>query len=525
MASRLAAALLAVPSAAAAELPAADLLIVGGEVHDGTGAAGRTADIAVRDDRIVYVGPDGERAVHAARILDASGLLVMPGFIDPHTHADGDLLSSDPDRRENPAYLHQGVTTVVIGNDGGGSPDIAEKAAGLENAGVGTNVGLMVGFGPVREEVLGETNRAPTADELARMQRRVARAICQGALGFSTGLHYAPQTFAETGEIVALTREAGKRGAIYDSHLRDESSYSTGLKASVAEAIAIGREAGAPVHIAHIKALGPDVWGSSGEIIDMVDEARARGQRVTADQYPWRASGTRISNALVPRWALDGGMPGLRARFDDPEAAARLRTEMAENLRRRGGAETLLITRGIGDADRWDGKTLAEVAAAMGSKPIEAAIAILRRSDARVASFNMDRSDIEAFAVQPWVMTGSDGSTGHPRKYATYPKAYRDLVTSGKLDLPTFVRRSSGLVADTLGLTNRGYLEADAFADIVIIDAERFVPRAGYANPEELSEGVVHLIVNGSLAIENGRPTGVHSGRVLLRQPSRGTCP
>lgn len=414
---------------------------------------------------------------------------------------------------------------MLIGNDGGGTPDIAETAARLEVAEVGTNVGLMVGFGPVREEVLGEADRAPTVDELAAMQRRVGGAICEGALGFSTGLHYAPQSFAQTDEIIALAHEAGRRGAIYDSHLRDESSYSAGLKASVAEAIAIGREAGTPVHIAHIKALGPDVWGLSDEIIDMVERARERGQRVTADQYPWRASGTRISNALVPRWALDGGMPGLRARFDDPEIAARLRAEMAENLRRRGGAETLLVTRGLGDAARWDGMTLDEIAAVTGLGPVEAAIMILRHSDARVASFNMKASDIDAFAVQPWVMTGSDGSTGHPRKYATYPKAYRDLVASGKLDLPAFVRRSSGLVADTLGLTDRGYLEVGAFADIVVIDAGQFVPRAGYADPEELSEGVLHLILNGSLAIENGRPTDVRSGRVLLRQPSPGTCP
>lgn len=525
IAVRLAVLLLALPAGgAAAEPQTVDLLITGGEVHDGTGATGRTADVAVRGDRIVYVGPDGEDAVRAARTIDASGLLVMPGFIDPHTHAGGDLSSNDPERRGNPAYLYQGVTTVVVGNDGDGTPDVADRAAALENGGIGTNVAFMVGFGAVRKEIVGEADRAPTADELSAMKRRVAGAICEGALGFSTGLHYAPQSFAETGEIIALAAEAGERGAIYDSHLRDESSYSVGLEASVAEALAIGREAGMAVHIAHIKALGPDVWGSSDRIIAMIEDARAAGQRVTADQYPWRASGTRISNALVPRWALDGGMEGLRARLGDPEVAARLLVEMKENLRRRGGAASLLVTRGFGKTAQWDGRTLADIAVATGQDPVEAAIAILRQSDARVASFNMDPADIEAFAVQPWVMTGSDGSTGHPRKYATYPKAYRDLVSTGKMDLPAFVRRSSGLVADTLDLEGRGYLKVGYFADIAIVDPERFMPRADYAEPESLSEGVVHLVVNGGLVLEDGRTTGARAGRALLRQPLQGTC-
>lgn len=525
IAARAVVALLLLPSGrAAAEPLAADLLISGGEVHDGTGAPARTVDVAVRGDRIIYVGPEGEHAVKAERTIDADGLLVVPGFIDPHTHADGELSSDDPARRSNRAYLRQGVTTVVIGNDGGGSPDIADTAAAFEEAGIGTNVGFMVGFGAVRKEVVGEADRAPTADELAAMKRKVASAVCEGAIGFSTGLHYAPQSFAATDEIVALAAEAGKRGAIYDSHLRDESSYSVGLEASVAEALGIGRAADTPVHIAHIKALGPDVWGSSGRIIAMVEEAQARGQRVTADQYPWRASGTRISGALVPRWALDGGMEGLRARFDDPEVAERLRAEMAENLRRRGGADTLLVTRGFGEAAKWDGRTLEEIAAATGADAISAAVAILRKSDARVASFNMNQADIDAFAARPWVMTGSDGSTGHPRKYATYPKAYRDLVTSGKMALPAFMRRSSGLVADTLGLENRGYIREGGFADIAVIDPARFAPRADYADPEVPAEGVAYLLVNGALAIDGERVTDTRAGRPLLHRPLAHAC-
>ncbi|MBD60201.1 MAG: amidohydrolase [Citromicrobium sp.] len=512
------------PLPALAEPLRADVLIRGGVVHDGSGEPGRLADVAIRADRIVYVGPKGAEAVEAGETIDAAGMLVVPGFIDPHTHADGDLSSEDPARRANPAFLHQGVTTVVIGNDGGGTPRIAEVAARLERSGIGTNVGLLVGFGTVRAEVVGDADRAPDAAELAAMKALVAGAICEGALGLSTGLHYAPQSFADTAEVAALAREAGKRGAIYDSHLRDESSYSIGLEASVAEALEIGRLSGSAVHIAHIKALGPDVWGRSEAVIAMIERARAGGQQVTADQYPWRASGTRISNALVPRWALDGGMAGLRLRLKDPETAQGLRAEMRENLRRRGGAESLLLTRGFGEAARWDGMTLAEVAEATGKDPVEAAIAILETTDARVASFNMDTKDIAAFAMQPWVVTGSDGSTGHPRKYGTFPKAYRDLVVSGEMGTAAFVRRSTGASADLLGLTDRGYLRTGAFADIAVIDPATFAPRATYGEPEILATGVRYLFVNGSLAIEQGRTTGKLPGRALLRHPPKGTC-
>lgn len=514
-----------VPGGTVASRPVeADFLILGGEVYDGTGAPGRPADVAIRDDRIVYVGGRGKREITAARMIDARGLLVVPGFIDPHTHADAALFSEDAARRMNPAYLHQGVSTVVIGNDGGGDPDISGQAQRLASMGTGTNVGMMVGFGAVRTEIVGDTDRAPTSDELAAMQSRVAGAVCEGALGFSTGLHYAPQSFAETAEIVALAGEAGRRGAIYDSHLRDESSYSIGLEAAVAEALEIGLRSGAAVHIAHIKALGPDVWGKSAEVIEMVEQARASGQQVTADQYPWRASGTRISNALVPRWALDGGMAGLRERLSDDATRARLLPEMEENLRRRGGADSLLLTRGFGDAAKWDGMTLAEVAAAMKATPVDAAVAILLESDARVASFNMSKEDLVAFALQPWVMTGSDGSTGHPRKFASYPKAYRDLVMSGKMPLADFVRRSSGLVADTLGLADRGYIRAGAFADVTVIDPASFKPEATYSEPEKLASGVQFLFVNGALVLEDGAETGVLAGRPLLHQAPAEMC-
>ena len=322
--------------------------------------------------------------------------------------------------------------------------------------------------------------------------------------------------------LVALATVAAARGGLYDSHIRDESSYSQGLVASIEEAITVGQRSGAPVHIAHIKALGPDVWGQSEAVIARVEAARANGLRVTADQYPWRASGTRLANALVPRWALDGGREGLLARLDDPEVRPRLVAEMHDNLRRRAGADALLLTRPLRGADpALGGHTLAAIAEQRGEDAVETAIAIIRSGGYRVASFVMDGADIEAFAGQDWVMTASDGSTGHPRRFATFPKAYRDLVVDGAMmSLERFVRRSTGLTADTFGFTGRGYLREGYIADIVVFDPQSFAPRAGYAAPEELSEGVRYLLVNGVLAIENGSTTGALAGQPVLRDTS-----
>ncbi len=492
--------------------PRLDLLLRGGQVIDGTGGPARRADVGVIGDRIVLVGDASGR--DAARILDVAGLIVAPGFIDPHTHAGADLASDDAAVRANLNYLAQGVTTVFIGNDGDGRPDIAARFSEAERRGVGVNVAGYVGFGAVRRAVVGQDDRAPTAAELARMKTLVAGAMCEGAVGFSTGLYYAPQSFSTTDEVIALAREAATRGGVYDSHLRDEGSDNIGLLAAVEEALRIGREAGMPVHIAHIKALGVDVHGKSADVIALVEAERARGLRVTADQYPWSASGTRVSNALMPRWAMDGGEAALKARLADPVLRDRLVADITDNLRRRGGPTSLLLTSGP-----YAGKRLGELADAWKIQPVEAAIRVVRdEGDARVASFNMADADIAAFATRPWVMTGSDGSPGHPRKYGTYPLAWTQFVTGGRLMSPEqFVRRSSGLVADTFGLEGRGYLAAGKFADVVVLDPATFAARADYEHPTRLSTGVRWALVNGRPAIEDGRPTLALAGKGLRR--------
>lgn len=494
-----------------------DLIIRGGTIYTGSDAP-FVGDVAISGDRIRAVGP---RLSHRAeRVIEARGLIVAPGFIDPHTHIGEQLADEDPRTRLIPQFLMQGVTTAFIGNDGGGDPDVAKRLGGARTRPVGVNYAAYVGFGPVRRAVVGEADRAPTPDELARMRRVVAGAMCQGALGLSTGLFYAPQSFAKTDEVVALAREAAARGGVYDSHLRDESSYSIGLAAAVDEALAVGREARIPVNISHIKALGVDVHGQAPAIIARIEAARRAGQRVTADQYPWSASGTSLAASLVPRWAHDGGREAMLRRFDDPAGAQRLRTDMAENLRRRGGADSLLITEG-----QYRGKRLSEVARTLGLDPVAAAIAAIRIDDTSVASFNQTEEDIAAFMRQPWVMTGSDASGGHPRAYGSFARKYAEYVRRrGVISLRDFIERSTALAADTFRLAGRGRLKAGAFADIVVFDPQAYAARATYEEPTLLAAGVRTVLVNGVPAVEKGALTGAAAGRGLAQTPPAGAC-
>ncbi|HYG49116.1 MAG TPA: amidohydrolase family protein [Allosphingosinicella sp.] len=495
-----------------------DLLIRGGTVYTGSSAP-FTGDVAIVGDRIRAVGR--RLPADARRVIDAKGMIVAPGFIDPHAHVGEHLASDEARARLIPAFLMQGVTTAFIGNDGGGDPDVAKVLGGAAARPVGINYAAFVGFGAVRRQVLGDSNREPDAGELARMRALVAGAMCRGALGLSSGLFYAPQSFAKTGEVVALAREAGRRGGVYDTHIRDESSYTIGLAAAVDEAIAIGREARLPVNISHIKALGVDVHGQAPAIIARVEAARRAGQAVTADQYPWSASGTSLAASLVPLWAQDGGRAELLRRFDDPALAGRLRSDMAENLRRRGGPAALLVTEGP-----FGGRTLAAIARSRGEEPVAAAISVIRRDDPAVASFNQVESDIEAFMRRPWVMTGSDASAGHPRMFGSFARKYARYVKSRPiLGLRQFIERSSTLAARTFGLAGRGRLEPGAFADVVLFDPRRFAARATYRQPTLLAAGVRTVLVNGVVAVDNGALTGRAAGRALPHRPPDGTCP
>ncbi len=502
----------------AAPAPPFDLLIRGGTIFTGNDAP-FVGDIAISGDRIRIVAAHAD--VAARRVIDAHGLVVAPGFIDPHTHVGAMLASATARERLVLPFLMQGVTTAFIGNDGGGDPDVAATLRQATARPVGINYAAYVGFGAVRDRVIGAARRDPTEAELARMRGLVAGAMCQGALGLSTGLFYAPQSFAKTAEVVALAREAATRGGTYDSHIRDESSYTVGLSAAIDEAIEIGRDARLPVHISHIKALGVDVQGQAPAIVATIDAARRRGQIVTADQYPWAASGTSLVASLVPLWAQDGGRAALLARFDDPALADRLHRDMAENLRKRGGAATLLITEG---AER--NRTLATVAAARHVDALAAAIAVIRVGDPATVSFNQSEADIATFMRQPWVMTGSDASTGHPRVYGTFARKYAKYVVQDHvLTLRQFIERSSALTADSFALKDRGHLRAGAFADVVVFDPRSYAAHATYRQPTRFAVGVRSVIVNGVVAVDRGVATARAAGRALPHLPPAGSCP
>lgn len=505
---------------AAGPPPITDLLLQGGTIHDGSDRAAFVGDIAITGDRISHVGRTLK--VSAKRTIDARGLIVAPGFIDPHTHAD--VSHTDSAQRRLNMWLAQGVTTIVIGNDGNGSFQIDGQTQVLTEKSIGPNLASYVGFGALRTSVVGEGNGPASPEHIARMQALLAKGMCDGALGLSAGLFYAPQKFAKTDEVIAVARAAAIRGGLYDTHQRDESSYDIGLLASVDEVLRIGREAGMPVHFSHLKALGADVHGQGAAVVARIASARAAGQDVTADQYPYTASGTSVAASLLPGWAQAGGIAAIKARIADPAQRSRLRADMAENLRRRGGANALLLT---ATGRPWSGKRLDAVAVGWRVDAIDAALRIINDDPGggAAASFNMAEADIETFMRQPWVVTGSDGSAGHPRIAGTFPRKYQAYVVEKKtITLARFIRQSTGRTADILKLDRRGYVRPGWFADVVVFDPRTYAPRSDYQRPDELAEGVNTLLINGQLAIDGGALGTNLPGRVL-RRTSVPNCP
>lgn len=499
-----------------------DLLILHGKLVDGSGKKPRRADVGIRGDRIVFVGDARKAHLKAARTIDATGLIVAPGFIDPHTHTLGDL--SDPNRKSNEAYLMQGVTTVITGNDGTSAANIGETLRKWDEQGIGTNAILLAGFGTIRGRVLGQSDAQPTAAQLEDMKALMAKAMDDGAFGMSTGLYYAPQSYSKTEEVIELARVAATKGGVYDTHMRSEGTAGIGLLGSIKETLRIGREANIPVHISHIKALGPDSWNQSKQAIDLIKKARSQGISAGACQYPYTASGTSLQASLIPRWAEVGGRGELLKRIDDPQVRPKLLTEMEENLRGRGGADSLLI---VDARDRTlVGKRLNQIAQETNKPAVEAALEIIKNvGGAGVASFNMNEKDIRRFMKEKFVATCSDGSTGHPRKFGTFPKKLHDYVFADKLiSLPFAVRNSSALTAEFFRIPERGLIRDGYFADVIVFDEKTLADRSTYEQPELLAVGMRYVIVNGKLVVENGSFTGVLAGRALRKQvqsPSR----
>ncbi|HMY74670.1 MAG TPA: amidohydrolase family protein, partial [Blastocatellia bacterium] len=434
-----------------------------------------------------------------------------------HCSADEELF--DLKRNANLPFLTQGVTTVFIGSDGRSRIPFGRAFRQLDEQKIGTNVASFVGHGAVRQAVMGMSDAAPTPEQLEKMKTLVRQGMEEGAIGLSTGLYYAPGSYSKTEEVIELAKIAAERGGVYDTHQRDESSYTIGLLGSVEEVLRIGREARIPVHISHIKALGADVWGQSKQVIELINRARAEGVAATANQYPYIASGTGLSAALLPRWAEAGGRQEMLKRINDPATRAKLIAEMEVNLKRRGGANSLLI-RG-GEDRNLVGKRLDEIAKARGKSPVETALDIIKAGNAGVTSFNMTEADIEAFMKQPWVMTGSDGSGGHPRKYGTFPRKIREYVFNRKvISLERMIQASSLQVAETFHLKDRGKIAENWFADVIVFDPKTVADRATYDQPELQAEGFRFIFVNGKLVVEGDKYTGVLAGRTLRKAVS-----
>jgi N-acyl-D-amino-acid deacylase len=395
--------------------------------------------------------------------------------------------------------------------------NIGRTLSSWEKIGIGTNAAVYIGQGSVRGAVMGMSDAKPTAAQMDSMRAIVKRGMDDGAIGMSTGLYYAPGSYSSTEEVIDLAKVAAAQGGRYDSHIRDESSYTIGLIGSVNEVIRIGREAKMPVHISHIKALGADVWGQSDTVIALMKKARADGIDITASQYPYTASGTSVGASLLPRWAEAGGGDSLRARIRDPQTRARLVKEMEENLRRRGGANTLLMT-STRDSTIL-GKRLDQIARERNTTPIEAAIQIILNGGSSVASFNMNEKDIEKFMVQDFIYTDSDGSDGHPRKYGTFPKLIHEYVLAKHvLTMPQAIRRSTSAPAKALGIKERGSLTPGYFADVVVFDPQTIADKSTYEQPTILAVGMRYVFVNGVLTVDSGKYNGATPGKVLRRQ-------
>lgn len=489
-----------------------DILIIDGLVYNGLDRMPNGTNIAIKNDRIIFIGNKEASHFKAKKTIHAQGMIVSPGFIDPHTHADREL--KDPELSHNQPFLFQGITTVVVGNDGDSFFPSSEYKTKYESHGIGTNAIMLVGHSTVREQVMGKSDRKATEKEILQMQDLIQQEMDAGAFGISTGLFYAPGSYSNTDEVVALAKTVAKNKGIYDTHLRDESSYTVGLVPAIEEAIEIGRQAKLPIHISHIKCLGVDVWHQSNAIIELIKRAQLEGIEITANQYPYDASATGLKAAVVPRWAESGGKDSLFIRYGDKGLRASILEETERNITRRGGPEKLLIVKS--DDAIIVGKNLLEISKIFKVSPQEAVYKVLKKGYVRVASFNMIKEDIQNFMRQSWVVTGSDGNTGHPRKYGSFPRKYRKYVKQDSIiDIVSFINNSTSKTAEIFKIRNRGRLQEGYYADVIVFNPKTFQDKADYTDSFQFSEGLEYSIINGKISIEKGAFTNQFNGKVL----------
>jgi dihydroorotase/N-acyl-D-amino-acid deacylase len=500
-----------------------DVLIAGGTVIDGTGSAPYRADVAISGDRIVRVSRSPLERDSATRVIDATGRVVAPGFIDLHAHLDPLLRLPGAE-----SAVRQGVTTALGGPDGSSPWPLAPYLDSAQALGLGLNVAVLTGHNTIRRRVMGMADRAPTADELRRMREMVAQAMGDGAWGLSTGLKYLPGAYAKTDEVVALAQAASDSGGIYTSHLREEG---LGLIDGVEEAIEIGRRAHIPVILTHHKVVGKPMWGASVRTLAMIDSARAAGIDVMADQYPYTATYTGIG-VLVPAWAMADGDSAFARRLGEPA----LRDSIVKGI-----VFNILNDRGGGDLARvqlakvsWkpelEGKTLADWARERGMQPTpetgaELVIDALQRGGASAIYHVLDDADVERIMRYPHTMIASDGRLvrpgeghPHPRWYGTFPRVLARYVRERHvLTLEEAVHKMTGMPAKRLGLSDRGQVADGMYADVVVFDPATVEDRATFENPHQYPVGIDYVLVNGVAVVDGGKFTDARAGRVLRR--------
>jgi dihydroorotase/N-acyl-D-amino-acid deacylase len=530
-----------------------DVLIRNGHIVDGSGNPWYAGDVAIRGNRIVAIGK--LKDARAKRVIDASGMIIAPGFIDMLGQSETSLLI---DNRAL-SKLSQGITSEITGEGGSAAPqddltlapqkqmmehyhlvidwsDLDGYFRRLEKAGTPINLGTYVGAAQVREYVLGDADRAPTAGELDEMKSLVAQAMRQGALGLSTALIYPPGHYAKTDELISLAQVAGSYGGIYATHMRSEGASEM---AALDEAIRIGREGGLPVEVFHLKVAGKDRWGQMPTVVRKIEDARKSGVDIAADMYPYLAGATALSSALPP-WVAEGGPAAELARLADPAVRRRINAEMAishkdwENLFLASGGAGGVMIASVFDPDlkKFEGKTVAEMAAAMHKPPVDALMDFVVQDHLQTGAlyFMASEPDLQTGLKQMWTSIGLDANEesldgplfnphDHPRTWGAMPRFLghysRDLKM---MPLEQAVRKITSLPAERVHLTDRGLLKEGYFADVTIFDPAKIIDHATYTGPGQLSEGVAYVLVNGQVEFEQGQPTGATAG-VPLRGP------
>jgi N-acyl-D-amino-acid deacylase len=524
-----------------------DIVIKNGLILDGTGSAGIRTDLGILKDKITAI--DDLSHASAELIIDAKDLVISPGFIDIHTHTDTGLLVN-PNAESK---ILQGVTTEISGNCGS-SPfplneeefvsrdqylvekynihvtwrDISGFLEALEQRHISINYATFTGHGDLRAYVVGKNDIAPTPEQMKRMKEILAETMHKGSLGLSTGLEYAPGSYATTEELIELCKVVSRQHGVYATHMRNEDDY---VEEAIEEALRICREAEVSLQISHLKACNQSNWHKVDGMLDMIQRASEEGLSVKADRYPYIAYGTGLS-IFLPLWARQGNRDEIAARLEDKNQIPEIEIYALSRGERIGGWERVLISYCNTPENKvWEGKSIQECADATGKTPFEFIRTLLleEKNRAGIVGFAMDEDNLRKVLSSPLVMIGSDGSAvapygklaegkPHPRYYGTFPRVLGKYCREkGWIDLPVAIKKMTSMPAEKLGLKQRGKIAPNYYADLTVFDPATVIDKATFTDPHQTAQGIAYVIVNGKITVENGKHTGTHAGKILRK--------